>query len=331
MGTIISGISTYLPERTVSNDYLETVIQNLHPGIPNGVLYRLFGIENRHFAEKHQLVSDMAVQAANPLWDTHNKSEIDLLIFAAACSDMIEPATSAIIHKKLELKCPAMDIKNACNSFVNALHVANAFINSGVYKKILIVSAEKLSDSIRFDTADLDVLKGNLASFSFGDAASAVIVEKGSCNAGLVHEQLFTFGEYWDLCCIPGGGSAYPHDAEKLYFEGKTHLLKDVFIKHGVKAIHDTIEKIGWDLNSIDYVVTHQVSIDSLKEVVSSLGIEPKKCINVFHKFGNTASVSIPLALDELLRTYLIQKGNKILILGLAAGISISVQCMIWE
>ena len=331
MGTIISGISTYLPERAISNEYLESIIRSLHPSVPKGVLYRLFGIEKRHFAEKEQLVSDMAVQATNALWDTHKKEEIDLLIFAAACSDMIEPATSAIIHKKLGLQCPAMDIKNACNSFVNALHVANAFIICGTYKKILIVSAEKLSDSIRLESDDLELLKGNLASYSFGDAASAIIVEKGSFQAGLIHEQLFTFGEYWDLCCIPGGGSAHPHDPEKLYFEGKTHLLKDVFVKHGVDAIFKTLQKIDWDLDTVDYIVTHQVSIDSLREVVNSLGVDPKKCINVFHKFGNTASVSIPLALQELLQTHPVQKGNKILILGLAAGISISVQCMIWE
>lgn len=330
MGLKIKDMGVYIPHGITSNQWLEERINQSGIPIPFGTFQRVFGIETRSYAAKDEQVSDMAVKAAESLWDRHDKQSIDLMLFGSASGDMIEPSTSSIVNHKIGLNCPSMDIKNACNSFVSALHVANAFLTTGFYKKILLLTAEKVSDSIRMDPQNLESFKSNIAAFSFGDAASAIILENGMEHDGIIQERLYTNGEYWDLCCIPGGGSVHPHDGDKTYFTGKTHLLKDVFLKHGIQLVHETLEKCGWKMEEIDHLITHQVSVESLKEIVNNLGIPGEKCVNVFHKYGNTAAASIPLAMSELINTNRIQPGDKVLILGLAAGINISIHCMVW-
>lgn len=178
MGVAIRSIGTYLPERVVCNTDLEEKIQDVGIRLPDGSLKKMFGIESRRYAAPCQQVSDMACLASEYLWNTVDKSCIDLLIFASASGDMIEPATASIIQNKLGLTCPSFDVKNACNSYVTALHLAHALLKGEFYDNIFILTSEKLSDTVRLQPTSMEDFKSNLASFSFGDAATATLLCK---------------------------------------------------------------------------------------------------------------------------------------------------------
>ena len=331
MRPYISDIEVYLPERVVTSHELESIINRKSKLLDAGSLERLFGVRERRYAGAAVQVSDLGATAARALVERHGVDQIDCMIFASACSDLIEPATANIVHSKLGLQCPAFDIKNACNSFVNALQVASSFIASGSYKKILIISGEKLSNTIRFDPADERELKTGLASLSFGDAGSAVMVEPSQNGSGVYFQKFKTVGKYWTLCTIKGGGSMFPFDSAKNYFEGRTSELAQVFMQEGSAFVHACIEEAGWSMPEIDYVFTHQVSSRSIELLALVLGIPSEKVIQIGDRLGNVAAVSIPLSLYIARRDGRLKHGSKIAIIGMAAGISISVQLMVWH
>lgn len=330
MNTIaIKDISVYLPERLVGNELIESMVNKNKKYLADGVLQKLFGIKNRRFAKKDEQVSDLACKAAEPILAKIDKSEIDFLIFASACSDLIEPATCNIIQQKLGLTCPAIDIKNACNSFLSAIHTATAFIESGIYKNVLIVNGEKLSDAINFNIKDKEHLQASLAAFSLGDAGAAALITKSTNQKGIVFQKFLTKGKFWDLCTIKGGGSMYPHDTSMNYFQGKTTEMRGIFEKEVKDFAFKCFDEAGWDPSELDHLVTHQVSNHTFDIICNALGVDKKINISVFENFGNTAAASIPLALSHGIKNKF-KTGDKIAILGFAAGISASVQLINW-
>jgi len=295
--TYISDIGIFLPDRTVSSNELENIINKNGKILPCGSIERLFGVKERRYADPHIQVSDLSTNAAKSMVEEHGANSIECMIFASASSDLIEPATANIIQEKLGLHCPAFDVKNACNSFVTALQIASSFIDSGIYKKILITSGEKLSNSIRFHPTDEEDLKKGLASLSFGDAGSAVMVEQSANGCGLYFQKFKTVGKHWELCTIKGGGSMFPFNPDKNYFEGKTSELANVIIAEGSNFVQSSLLEAGWTLSDIDHVVTHQVSVKSFEALAAASGLPINKIIQVCDLYGNIASVSIPLSL----------------------------------
>lgn len=326
----ITQISTYLPNNVIQNEYLEKFLNRDGSRNTSGVLERIFGITERRFAKEKEQVSDLATSAGKKILKTIDPQTVDFMIFASACSDLIEPATSNIVQEKLGLKCPVMDVKNACNSFVSAFQTADAFIQTGMYKKILIVTGEKLSDTVNLDLLDDQQLKTNLASYSFGDAGSAALIEPMQEARGLRLQKFMSIGKHWNLCTVKAGGSLFPSSPEKRFFEGETAALKRVIEKEATGFIQEAMQESGWKKEEIRHVFTHQVSRDTFKAVSKATGIPLEKHVNVFKKFGNTAAASIPLALHEAFLNNELEKGDKILLVGLAAGISISMQFLIW-
>lgn len=326
----IAELSCYLPERIVTNEAIEERVNAKKKFLAAGVLEKLFGIEERRFAAKKEQVSDLAVRAALPIVEKVGHANIDLLIFAAASADLIEPATSNIIQFKLGLSCPCMDLKNACNSFVSAMQTASAYIQAGMYENVLIVNGEKLSDAINFDIVDEPHLMRALASFTLGDAGSAALLTKSTGEEGLHYQEFMTSGQHWDLCTIQGGGSMYPRDSSKLFFEGKTAALKDAIMTHSRGFVNKAFKKLGWKASQINHLFTHQVSKNTFKIIADSTQVPLAACVSVFEKFGNTAAASIPLAISCAQQRNLLQPGDKIAIIGLAAGLSTSIQFMTW-
>jgi 3-oxoacyl-(acyl-carrier-protein) synthase III len=331
MRPCISGIGVHLPERIVSSIELEQMINRQYEVLTEGSIERLFGVRERRFAGEQIQASDLGANAAREMLANHNIDEIDCLIFASACSDLIEPATANIIQAKLGLHCPSFDVKNACNSFVSALQIACSFIQSGVYRKILIASGEKLSNTIRFDLADPERLRRNLAALSFGDAGAAVLVEASPNGSGMYFQKFKTVGKHWPLCTVPGGGSLHPHDADKMFFDGRTSELAFVFAEEGVGFVRKSVEEAGWAWEDIDLLFTHQVSSRSFEVLSVALGVPLEKIVRINCEYGNVASVSIPLSLHLAEKQGLLRHGSKIALIGLAAGISISIQLMVWK
>lgn len=326
----ISHINVFVPERRVTSAEVEATINASGNFIAAGSLERLFGVQERRYADADVQVSDLAVNAAAPLVAEIGKSNIDCLIFASACSDLIEPATANIVQHKLGLHCPSFDVKNACNSFVTALQVASSFIVSGTYNRVLIATGEKLSNAIKTTIASDADLKNRLAALSFGDAGSAVVVERSTDESGIYHQSFLTSGKHWELCTIQGGGSLFPFDSSKNYFTGRTSELSEVMFEEGGAFVSEAFQNSGWQLHDVDHFFTHQVSAKTFEMVAQYFGIPENKFHKVISEYGNTASASIPLAMERAIRQGQLRKGDKVAIIGLAAGISISVQLIQW-
>lgn len=326
----VSELSVYLPERVVSNQELEERVNARGQILPPGGLQRLFGIEERRFAALGQQVSDLAVAAARPIVEKVGAANIEYLIFAAACADLIEPATCNIVQHKLGLRCPAMDIKNACNSFTTALMTASSLISAGICNNVLVVNGEKLSDAIRFEFDNATQLAQHLAALSLGDAGAAALVSKSNDESGIYFQRFLTKGEHWELCTIKGGGSMYPHDVSKNYFQGQTAALKDVLAETARTFFRQCLEDSDWQVGEIHHFFTHQVSVGTTRLIAQLAGIASPAVEEVFPKYGNTAAASIPLAMYERISRGELRKGDKIAWVGLAAGVSVSVQLMVW-
>jgi acyl-CoA:acyl-CoA alkyltransferase len=326
----IASVSVYHPTRVVLNSTVENLVNTHGKMLPEGSLLRLFGIQERRFAAPEEQVSDLAAKAARPIVLEHGANKIDCLIFAAACADLIEPATSNIVQYKLGLKCPVLDIKNACNSFTTAMMTASSYIASGMYRNVLIVNGEKLSDAIRFHPENEGQLRRGLAAYSLGDAGAAVLMTESTDDSGMQYQKFMSNGAHWELCTIRGGGSMHPRDADKNYFEGQTVALKDVLIDAGTRFFHECLAEAGWTIPEVQHLFTHQVSSDSTRLIAQFSGVALDRIEAVFPYFGNTAAASIPLAIYQRMQRGAIQPGDKVAILGLAAGVSVSVQLITW-
>jgi 3-oxoacyl-[acyl-carrier-protein] synthase-3 len=326
----ITAIAGYAPQQVVCNGCIESWVNEKQAFLPEGAIERMFGVKQRRFAASDEQVSDLAVAAANNILLQTDKSTIDFMIFAAASSDLIEPATANIIQSKLQIQCPVLDVKNACNSFVSAIHIANSFIASGIYKKILVVNGEKLSQAIKFDLETKEELMTRIAAYSLGDAGAAVLIEPSEDESGIYKERFESYGAHWNLCTIPGGGSMHPHDASKNYFEGKTTELRNVFLQNKGRIAEECLKEIGWQMQDIDHFFMHHVSRNTFEVVAASLGLTTERFFHVIENYGNIAAASIPFAMSKAAEMGKLKKGDKIMVIGLASGISMSIQLMIW-
>jgi len=330
MRPAISHVNSFLPPRIVGNEEIENMMNLQQTVIPKDSLKRLFGAVERRYAEPEQQTSDLACEAARPIVEEVGQENIDCLIFAAASNDLIEPATANIVQQKLGLRCPVFDIKNACNSFVNGLQTASALIVAGFYDNVLVACGEKLHDSIKFKLDPGDEISKRLASLTFGDAGAAMLVTKSGNGQGIYDQRFKTNGRHWKLCTILGGGSMHPRDVSKNYFEGFTSELKTQLIRESSGIVDQALHRIGWKRKDINHVFTHQVSCATFQVIAETAGIQIDKFHNVFPKYGNTAAASIPLSIHHAQLEGRLNRGDKIMIIGLAAGISVSIQLMIW-
>lgn len=326
----IKCVASYLPNNVVLNRQVEEKITSDNAIVDkNGILRRLFGSETRRFASVNTQVSDLACEAARKILKVHDQEDIDLLIFAAASSDLIEPATANIIQTKLGLTCPVFDIKNACNSFVNAIQVASSFVESGAYNNILIVCGEKLSEVTNYHPGNYEHWVKSLAGYTLGDAGAAMLIGRGE-SSRIVYQNFVSYGKHWNLCTVKGGGSLAYRDLDSYYFECDSKELQFVFGQLTPNFISDSLKKAGWQLTDISHVISHQISSTTTTKISKHLGIPEHKFTNIFSKYGNIAAATIPLGLSEVIEQNKLKRGDKLMLLGFAAGVSLSVQLIEW-
>lgn len=326
---VIKAIATYLPNNLVHTKDIIKKINCDNLLVKQDVLERLLCQNTRYVASDETQVSDLACAAAVKILEQYSSTAIDLLIFAAASSDMIEPATANIIQLKLGLQCPVMDIKNACNSLVSAIQTASAFVEAGYYKNVLIVNGEKLSEVINYNPRDHEHLTRCLASYSLGDAGAAVLIGLGA-GSRIIYQKFTSMGAYWNLSTVAGGGSMAFRDADKYYFESDSRTLNDVINKQMPEFVLQSFKEANWKFEDIDCVIAHQVSNSTIPQVAELFNLPLEKCVNTFSLYGNTAAATIPLAIDYALKEGKLNKGDKLVLLGMAAGISLSVQLIEW-
>ena len=323
----IAGIGVYLPKTTRSTAETERQLRAANPTLrlATGLIHRLTGVESVHLRPEGWQTSDLAV-AASSVALAESPGAIDLLIFASASQDLVEPATSHIVAAKLGLECPVMDVKNACNSMLNGLQVAEALISTGQYRRVLVASGEEPSHGVRWQLESHEQFIRSFPGFTMSDGGAAVILEATDDPAtGILDSSFIAVSRNWSVGTLSIGGSMNPRNAELSYFDMDGAALQKAFLDLGPQPVLDLLERnrLGWD--EIDLVAIHQVALPYLPPIFDRLGIVEDKAVITVVDHGNLASVTLPLQLSLATASGQVGPGSLVLLIGLAGGISLGL------
>lgn len=313
----IIGLGAYLPERVLSNQDLEKMVDTSDEWITSRT-----GMKERRIAADNEFTSDMGYEAAKrALEDSGLKGEeIDLILVATLTPDYVFPSTACLIQNKIgAVNAAAMDMQAACTGYIYALSTAKAYVESGMYKNILIVAAEKLSSIVDYEDRNTCVL--------FGDGASACIVSSKGPGFAIENVSLGCDGQQSELLILPAGGSKNPATLETV--KAGQHFIKmegrEVF-KHAVRrmegAVKACLDASGLDEQSISWMVPHQANIRIIEALAKRFKVPSEHVYLTIHKYGNTSASSVGIALDELVKEKNVKKGERIVLFGFGAGLT---------
>ncbi|MEU8053887.1 MULTISPECIES: 3-oxoacyl-ACP synthase III family protein [Micromonospora] len=296
--------------------------------LPDGLLARMTGISSRRLAADDEYASTLAVRAARQALAAAGREpeEVDLLLFASATRDVAEPATAHIVQAELGSHAHALDVTNACNSFLNGIDLARSAILAGRARRALVVTGETPTRAMRWQVTDLDQARGAFAGYTFGDAGAAVLVEPVA-RGGIVDVDTETWSEHWTVGGIPGGGSRHPRGDEHTYFTGDGRALRDVFEKIGGDILHRVRGRTGLDWADYARVLVHQVTLPYLDRFVEVTGVPRDKLEITVGELGNLASATLGVQLARVDAT--LRPGDRVLFVGLGGGVSLMT--MVWE
>lgn len=319
----ITAASAYLPDAVVSSAALEDRIAAASHGlaIPRGMIERVTGIRTRRFAAADQQASDLAVAAAECLFAEADvdRSTIDVLIFASASQDILEPATAHIVQHKLGTRAHVFDVTNACNSFVNGIDVAASMVRAGRAHRALVVSGELPSRAIRLEVESLNQLRAGFAGYTFGDSGTAVLVEPVE-HGGLLHIRMEAHSQHWGIGGIFGGGTWKTRDYDWSYFHGDGEELRMAFEEIGATPLHAFLAEAAMTIEDFTWILCHQVTDAYLRRFVDVCELPEKRVVRTIAEYGNLASCTLGFQLASVYDD--LAPGERVLIIGMGGGIS---------
>ncbi len=333
---VFAGVGHHLPEKVVTSEDVENrVYEASRFRMPKGLLTKATGIEERHYRGADEQASDMAYKASVEALERAemDPEEIDLLIFASCMQDIAEPATANILQEKLGAsRSHVFDVKNACNSFLNGLDVADSILSAGKAQTALIAVGEPLSVSIDWNITSAGDLRSRISALTLGDAGAAVVIraEENGNGRGILPSAFRSYGDQWRHATVMGGGSMYGLNQKHGYFRGNSQELREQALKHIPELVKSTIEHVGWKPEEIDVVCCHQVTLDLVEEITKRCGVKLENCVVSIRDCGNTAAASIPLCLSRAWSKGMLTPGAKVLLVGGAAGFSVGVVPIVW-
>ncbi|MBZ0200753.1 MAG: ketoacyl-ACP synthase III [Ignavibacteriaceae bacterium] len=322
---VVTALGMYVPETILDNKYFEKIVETNDEWIKSRT-----GISERRIIE-NGATSDLATGAAKDLIEKYNinPEEIDVVIVSTVTPDMFFPATACLVQDNIGAKNAwGFDVSAACSGFLFGFHVGASLIESGRYKKVLVIGADKMSAITDYTDRNTCIL--------FGDAAAAVLLEPTEDkNFGLQDSLLHCDGSGREALYMKGGGSLNPPTHETV--DKKLHYIfqdgKAVF-KVAVKGMADIsyeiMQKNNLTSEDIAYLVPHQANLRIIDATAQRMGIPKEKVMINIDKYGNTTAATIPLCLVEYYRDGKVKKGDKLILSAFGAGFTWGATYLVW-
>jgi 3-oxoacyl-[acyl-carrier-protein] synthase-3 len=307
----IAGTGRYLPERILSNQDLEKIVDTTDEWIRERT-----GIERRHIAAPGETTADLAEQAARRAMEAAGvtPADIDFVVVGTTTPDVVFPNVGCLLQERLGIRgCPAFSVEAACSGFIYALSVADRFVASGGARRALVVGAETLSRITDWNDRTTCVL--------FGDGAGAAVLEPAA-EPGILSCHLGADGAYKDLLFAPYGTSRRPEPGmpDASYIQMKGNEVFKVAVKTLERLVEEAVTANGISRSDIDWLVPHQANLRIIEATAKRLGMPMERVVLTLQDHGNTSAASVPMALDVAIRDGRVKRGDLLLLEAFGGG-----------
>ena len=307
----IIGTGHYLPEKILTNQDLEQMVETSDQWIQDRT-----GIRQRHIAAEGQTTCDLAEQAARLAMDDAGlkPGDIDLLLVGTTTPDLVFPSTACLLQHRMGMaECGAFDINAACSGFIYALSVADQYIRNSNARNVLVVGAETLTRMVDWNDRSTCVL--------FGDGAGAAVLTADD-TPGILSTHIHANGGYSDLLKVDVGVSrGFKAEARGgLAVSMKGNEVFKVAVNTLGRIVDETLAANNLEKEDLDWLIPHQANLRIIKATARKLKMSMDQVVVTVDRHGNTSAASVPMALDEALRSGRIQRGDKMLLEAFGGG-----------
>jgi 3-oxoacyl-[acyl-carrier-protein] synthase III len=306
----ITGIGAALPEKRLTNHDLEKLVDTSDEWIVTRT-----GIRERRIVSDGERTSDLATRAAEQaLRDAGVDAEsLDMIIVASVTPDLTFPPTACLVQARIGARNAAcFDLEATCSGFVYAVAVAAQFIMTGAYRRVLVIGAETLSTITDYTDRNTCVL--------FGDGAGAAVIERVSEERGIRSFELGADGSGAELLKREHSASIEMNGREVFKFATRTMG----------EAAQRVMKKAGWESQDVNLLVPHQANIRIIEEARRRTGLTEDQVFVNIHKYGNTSSATIPIALREAQDEGRLKDGDRVILVGFGGGMTWAAMTLIW-
>ncbi|MBI3628759.1 MAG: ketoacyl-ACP synthase III [Candidatus Rokubacteria bacterium] len=322
----IAGVGAYVPPRVLTNAEVAARVDTTEEWIVQRT-----GIRERHIADETEATSDLAVAAARQALARAGlvPEDVELIVVGTSRGDMPFPSTANFVQHKLGARrAGAMDVFAACAGSVYSLSIGAQYIETGKYRTVLTIGAEIYSRLVDWNDRATCVL--------FGDGAAATVLRPATDGSGILDADLYSDGRHWEWLYVPGGGSKHPTSHETV--DGRLHYLRmrgDEVFKAAVRMLAESslaiLEKNGYAPEQVDLFIPHQANVRIIEAVAKRLGVPMDRVVVDVDRYGNTASASVYLALEEAWSQGRVRPGDLVLLASFGGGFTWGAALVQWS
>jgi 3-oxoacyl-[acyl-carrier-protein] synthase-3 len=318
----ILGVGHYVPERVVTNADLTALMDTSDEWIQQRT-----GIRERHFSDGWTGAADMGALAARQALGRAGIAarDLDCIVFATLSPDIDMPASACLLQDRLGVAgMPAFDVRNQCSGFLYGLAIADKFVKTGTYDRVLVVGSEVHSTGLDLTT------RGREVAVIFGDGAGAIVLgPEADARRGVLSTHLHADGKFAEKLWLESPGSRErPRLTEEMITSEEARLFPKMegryVFRHAVtrfpEVIREALGACGLSESDISLLIPHQANLRISQIVAGELGLPDEKVFNNIERYGNTTAGSIPIALDEALQAGRIREGDLVCLAAFGAG-----------
>jgi 3-oxoacyl-[acyl-carrier-protein] synthase-3 len=315
-GVVLVSTGSYLPQRTIHNEALDQF-----PDEGRLLISQKTGVFSRRCAEEGQCTSDLAVVAARNCLEKANipASAVQAIVVSTSSPDRMQPATATRVQHLLGAENAfAFDINSVCSGSTFGIALCSSLIQSETSQNVLFVAAEVYSRILN---------KQDFSTFPyFGDGAGAIFFQADNYKQGVLHSLLKTDGSGRDVICVPAGGTMLPFEKmsniRQAHFKMKGKVVFEFAVEKGTEIICQLLHETGEKPENIRCFICHQANVNIILKIAENLGVDEEKFYMNLFRYGNTASASVPIALDEAIGRNLIGRGDLVVTAAFGGGLS---------